>query len=300
MLKKIKAILKKFGVHTLFAFFQRLFYEWIVPHILVVKVQACFYLKQHFALTAKNKANLDGDLIISLTSYPPRFKTLHLTLQSLLLQNVAYDKLILWIAEKDKELIPAKVLSLRSKGLIINFCEDTRSYKKIIPVLQQFPNAYIVTVDDDTYYWDTWLKNLIEDHEVGKKEIIGYRGHLIQCAADGKPLPYRNWKYEGALSTPSPLNFLTGVGGVLYPPRTLYHQVTDQKLFMKLCPQADDIWLYFMARINGTDIRRVHAKKRYFYFWPTTLTTGLAGNNVFNNGNDNQINKLNEYYKLFN
>lgn len=299
MFKKIKDFLKVFGVHKLYGFLKIFFYESLMPRLLACKVEICFYLKQHLAPVHVEKSNLNADLIISLTSYPPRFETLHLTLKSLLLQNLEFNQLVLWIAEKDKDLLPESILNLKSEGLVIKFCEDIRSYKKVIPALKEFPNAFIVTVDDDTYYWNSWLRELIENYQTDKSEIIGHRGHLIRCSSSGQLLPYNNWVYEGALSHPSPLNFLTGVGGVMYPPNVLHEDVKNQKLFMELCPHADDVWLYWMARIKGTDIRRVKAKKRYFYFWPNTLQSGLASNNVFNNGNDQQINKLNSYYKLF-
>ena len=43
---------------------------------------------------------------MSLTSYPPRFGTLHLTLACLLDQSVKPDHLILWIAREDIKELP--------------------------------------------------------------------------------------------------------------------------------------------------------------------------------------------------
>ena len=49
---------------------------------------------------------LPSELIVSLTSYPPRFKTLHLTIKSLLDQTVRPDRIILWIGRGAMDLIP--------------------------------------------------------------------------------------------------------------------------------------------------------------------------------------------------
>ena len=50
------------------------------------------------------------------------------------------------------------------------------------------------------------------------------------------------------------MNFLTGVGGVLYPPNCLYKDILNEELFMKLAPKADDVWFWAMAVLNHTKI----------------------------------------------
>ncbi len=49
------------------------------------------------------KHNLRKKLIVSLTSYPKRFRTLPLVLNSISNQTVLPDKIILWIENKDKK-----------------------------------------------------------------------------------------------------------------------------------------------------------------------------------------------------
>ena len=46
----------------------------------------------------------------------------------------------------------------------------------------------------------------------------------------------------------------TGVGGVLYPPRSLKAEMIDEDLFRRLSPFADDIWFWAAAVANGTKI----------------------------------------------
>ena len=57
---------------------------------------------------------------------------------------------------------------------------------------------------------------------------------------------------------PSFANKLVGCGGVLYPPNTLYKDVTDEKLFTTLAPTNDDIWFWLMAVLNGTKINIIN------------------------------------------
>src|SRR6478736_6608940 len=82
---------------------------------------------------------LPGELVVSLTSYPIRFRTLHKTIRSLLGQDIRADRVILWLADGDEQYLPDDVRELQQLGLEIRNCADFRSYKKIIPALEAFP-----------------------------------------------------------------------------------------------------------------------------------------------------------------
>ena len=103
-------------------------------------------------------------LIVSLTSYPERMYDIHYCLYSLLTQTLKPDEVILWLAKEqfpnEEKDISQKVLKLKDNGLSIKFCEDIKSYKKIIPTLREYPNEIIVTADDDLYYKENWLEKL--------------------------------------------------------------------------------------------------------------------------------------------
>ncbi len=106
---------------------------------------------------------LPGELIVSLTSYPPRFRTLDLTLRCLLTQTVRPDRVILWIAEADMAKLPPAVVALVEYGLDIRACKDTRSYKKIIPALAAFllhtsppPTTMSITPRGGSGNWWNW------------------------------------------------------------------------------------------------------------------------------------------------
>ena len=46
------------------------------------------------------KHSLNGKLVVSLTSYPDRYKTLNFTLRTILSQSIKPDKILLWIYKK--------------------------------------------------------------------------------------------------------------------------------------------------------------------------------------------------------
>ena len=234
--------------------------------------------------------NLAAPLVISLTSFPARYGTLGLTLQCLLLQSVRPDHIMLWIAEEHQADLPADVLALRHKGLVIGRCDNSlRSHNKYIHTRRLYPGAFIATADDDTYYWPGWLAELIASYDPRRRTIPCHRVHRIKLRADGKPAAYRDWQWESAATEADILIFPTGVGGVLYPPDCLHRDVDDAARILELCPRADDVWLYWMAQRQGYLFRRTATTHR-LHHWRHSQEHGLMWGNVYmGDGNDRQI-----------
>ncbi len=246
----------------------------------------------------KKDHNLQNKLIISLTSYPKRFPILPLTLRSLLAQTIKTDRIIIWIAHEDRPQITHEIKEFTKAGIDIWFCEDIKSYKKIIPTLEKFRDSYIVTADDDIYYPPTWLEELVESWKKHKKDVIAHRVHQIKLDEQGNPLPYRKWKWQYSDSNqPSPLNFQTGVEGVLYPPNCFHQDVLRKDIFQKLCPSADDIWLYWMLRLNDKIVRPT-GERHKLISWPGSQREALWKNNMYKSGNDEQIKAMIKEYGI--
>jgi glycosyltransferase involved in cell wall biosynthesis len=237
---------------------------------------------------------LDRKLIVSLTSFPPRFKTLPLSLDCLLSQTIRPDKVILWIAEKDTSKLTHSIE--HREGLEIKSVPgNIKSYKKIIPALKKYPDAYIVTADDDLYYPPQWLENMVcplKEH--GDQYVYAHRVHRIQLK-NGEPKPYRQWKNEITETGHHPLNFSTNGAGTLFPPGALNADVLDESLFMSLCPHADDLWLYWQLRRQKTQVYKVLSSFE-LAFLPGSQKGSLKYRNVFDGGNDRQIQNLINYY----
>ena len=241
--------------------------------------------------------NLPGKLVLSLTSYPPRFKSLDLTLRCLLTQDVRPDNLILWVAFEDYKRLPRRVLRLQDEGLIVRQCEDLKSYKKIIPTLKEFPDAFIALADDDMAYPSDWLAHMVNAYR-SNKEIFCRRAHRITLDQDGNPLPYRQWESRIKDDEPSRAVFPTAGGGVLYPPGSLPTATLDESAFMRLCPKGDDIWLHWIATRNGCTFRRVGPVFKC-PTWSGSQAAGLHLVNAYGGGNDRQIAAMiAEYGKL--
>lgn len=243
------------------------------------------------------KHNLKNPLIVSLTSFPKRFKILHYTIKSLLAQTITPDKIILWISYNDKQYLTQNVLNLQNEKFIIKFCNDFGSYKKIIPTLIEYKNYNIITADDDLYYSPTWIEELLSEWTGDMHDIVAHRIHKIKLSSDGQPEKYNQWRLDDiSANSPSVLNFPTSGAGVLYPRGTFHEEILNIKVFQEVCNNCDDIWLYWMARLNGSIARRVCVTSKMLV-WPDSQEVSLFSENM-NYKNDLCVKKLIARYGL--
>ena len=261
-----------------------------------------FFESSEFGIIDKKQKQ---ELIVSLTSYPDRMYDIHYTIYSLFKQSLKPNKIILWLGEdqfpnRDKDL-PKKVLEFIKHGLIIKYVKDLRSYTKLIPTLKEYPNDLILTADDDIFYPQDWLEKLYNCWKNNKNYIICHRAHRILIKEE-KIMPYSSWEKMLNINTPSFYNFLTGVGGVLYAPNVFYKDFFNEKLFMELTPQNDDIWFWAMAVLNDTKIKIVDDPINILTYINPEKEIGfnnditLTSSNVQQSQNDIQLNKVLTYY----
>jgi hypothetical protein len=211
-----------------------------------------------------------------------------------LTQSVRPDRVILWLAEADRQALPTAVASLQREGLEIRCCDDLQSFNKIIPTLSSYPEADIVTADDDLYYWSDWLKELLAAAERFPGNVVAHRLHKVVFDEQGIR-PYKEWLQSIEDQTEDPRNFATGGLGALYPAGCFHPEVLNRAAFMQLCPKADDVWLYWMVRRNGRF--EMHSGTRYgLVSWYSSQKAGLWEQNK--NENDTQINAMIKAYGL--
>lgn len=198
----------------------------------------------------------DSEVIVSLTTFGRRLSRVYLTIESLMQQSMPANRIVLWISDEfQSRPLPRLLQNQMKRGLEVGFCKDIRSYTKLVPSLRAFPEATIITVDDDLIYDVDVLETLITHHLTSPKVICANRIHLMKKSSGGKLQTYMNWDwhipYTGKADK---LNFLTGVGGVLYPPHCLDPEVLNEKVFLDICKFADDVWFTAMAIKAGTPI----------------------------------------------
>jgi len=252
-----------------------------------------------------DKFDKNINLIVSLTSYGIRVNTVHITIESILNQSINNFKVVLWLSEDEfinkNNDIPIELSRLIGDRFSIMWTKDIKSYKKIIPSILKYSDSIIVTADDDIIYDRDWLEILYKTHIKYPDRIVAHRVHRISIDINENILPYKSWKMRIKKHSSSFLNFFTGAGGVLYPPNSLYKDVINEDLFLKLCPNADDIWLWAMALLNNTQILiPKECKKDLNYIEGTQniedKNKPLHIENVKQGGNDIKLDNVLRYY----
>jgi glycosyltransferase involved in cell wall biosynthesis len=245
-------------------------------------------------------------VIVSLTSYKGRIPFVHHTIDTLLTQSLKPDEVVLWLAKEEfpdrERQLPKALMKLTEFGLTIAWHEDVKSYLKLIPAYRKFYNDVIVTADDDVYYEENWLELLYSSYLNDKMAIHCHRAHRIVFDCNGKILPYSNWFHCIESCEGNYANFFTGVGGVLYPPKSLHSDIIKKELFVKLAPKADDIWFWAMAVLNGTKIIVIPDNISEVVTVERTQDVCLFSSNVHEGGNDVQLENVVRHYpnlKLF-
>ena len=196
-------------------------------------------------------------VVVSLTSYPARIDSAWIPIELMLRQDRVPDRVVLVLSDEEfpTRQIPKKLLEQQKRGLEILWVPETlRCHQKLIPTRIAYPEATIITIDDDCFYEEWLVGRLVASTEEHPGEIIGFRGWEVRWHESGLA-PYVRWKRAGS-ATPSESVFLTGVGGIAYPPTVLpVDLVADIALMRALCPTNDDIWFWAIAHVAESPAR---------------------------------------------
>lgn len=228
-------------------------------------------ITENYFLNNKNYNNITKDtLLISMTSYPARIVGIYEVFLSLLYQSVdiglyqcfltlAKDEFI--NGEKD---LPVKLQKLISNGWIkLIWYHNIFSHKKLIPIIQIYPENDVLVVDDDIKRIHNFIEIFQKEHQLYPTDIIcgnlafhfnnkinlerlkGYKGKNV-----GEINPVPNIIFQ----TARPAN---GFGGVLYPKHTFSDKrFFNETLFMNISPTSDELWQYAFIIIENKIIRQ--------------------------------------------
>lgn len=237
-------------------------------------------------------------IIVSVTSYSKRFKTLDICLKSLLCQTVKPNKIILYLYKKEK--VPAKVKELQRFGLQIKYVNyDIKPHKKYYYAMKEYPNDIVITVDDDVVYSKDLISELLKTYSHFPNCVVAARARNITFDTHNNFVSYRKWKMVQQANVPS-YNFLaTGVGGVLYPPHLLKLDILLDLNKIKKYLTVDDLWLKNVELLSNVKTVLCDGKvdkKRYEIL--SVQQYGLSQNNLEKNENDFYIKKLDETYNM--
>ena len=142
-----------------------------------------------------------------------------------------------------------------------------------------------------------------EPYAKSKKEplaIIGFRGKRFKRDINNNITPYLSWNEESLVGTSSEETFLTGSGGILYPPNKEFDNlITNWNLANDLCPTSDDI--YFWGVSHHFNIKRISLG---FHFIQDIIELKKSpklcevNNSRVNNQNDIAIKKITRHFNI--
>lgn len=227
----------------------------------------------------------NGDLIVSLTSFPERIEFATDTIESIFHQTCPPDKIVLALSKQEFQDIPlpSRLNKMEQHGLEILWVDDNpMSYKKLIPARTKYPDASIVTVDDDVFYRNNFLYLIQKASQAYPNHVIGYRGWTIQPNTQ-----YLDWKR--AKAGQSAMTMLIGCGGIRYPPGfPSSPTILDIETARAHCPTADDIWFWAAARLEDKPIYCLGINK-VFEIPGARKTSSLKDKNRGRKQNDEQF-----------
>lgn len=273
----------------------------------VVRLGGNILLPLYFRLTAKNTSyrlsnfsKEQGRIIVSVTSFPKRIGRLWLTLESILRQKIKPDLVIVWLSKEQfptEESVPFKLRRLRSRGIMIRLEEnDFLSHKKYYYMLRDYREDHFITIDDDIIYPSDFIFSLVNGYKQNPNCIISRYAFEMKYDLDGNLLPYMEWSMVRKEMEQTDVAFLGTGGGALFPAHSLYPDVLDIELALRLCKYADDVWLNAMLRLNG---KKVVVVDNLFSIFPIFYMRdiSLSSLNCHQNMNDVQIKVVRKYYE---
>jgi len=241
-------------------------------------------------------------VIVGLTSIPPRFESLHVTLDSLHNQTPKPDKIYLYIADYYERFKQKVTLESLPKFLFDYDLLEIKTGKDYGPISKLFvslqnetdDDSIIVTCDDDLIYDNGWLDALICNSNRLPDKAVGYRGRVL-----GRTLTYQRTKCisTNRLPNDTAVDIVTAVRGWAYK-RKFFHAdyILEWEKTRKKHPYIffnDDIW------ISGT-LEQVNIEKILFANTPVrSHNLKLESSLIKSEGQSTKTNKQIDLFKKY-
>lgn len=253
-------------------------------------------------ITPRNAS--DPEIVVSLTSHGQRIWTVPYTIESVFAQTYKPNRVVLYLGEEEfsKQDLPLALIRQKDRGLDVRYVADIGPHTKLIPALGDFPEAVIITIDDDYMYPLDLIERLMRAHKSNPGAVCCSQSRILKKKDSGEMMPYDS--YELCLPNNdfrSHSLLAEGFGGVLYPPHSLSEEVFNVNLMSELSPYADDIWFKAMELVADTPVVQIARNMSWF----NTITSetsvqdmGLKLYNNFKRGNDVQMQRLFSFFGL--
>ena len=237
-----------------------------------------------------------SDVVVSLTTFPPRVWQCSVAIESILRQTVHPSAILLSLASAEfpGKKIPWPLRNLVKRGLRIAWVdENNKSYDKLLSAKLLYPDYAIITIDDDKIFNPLFLEEMMACHFRYPNHVVGYRGWEMRCT-DGE-LRYGNGWVRAGEETPSWQLFLPGNAGVLYPKGSLSQKLHHMEIAYSLSPTNDDFWFWGLVHESKTPLKCLGKPPHRPI---ASLKKSPALRDVNEASNDFQFQKTIDYFRL--
>ena len=248
----------------------------------------------------RHKVIGDKKLIVTYTSFPARINGAHIPAQRMLSNSIAPDKVVLYLAKTQfpNELEDAseelRNLLQNEPKFEVRFVEkDTRQFKALMSAVRDFPDDYIINIDDDMRYRRDTIFALLSRAAKHPGCIVGNYARLMRLNKNGQIMSYfkgstnkllSNWFIKEKRFYPQFRYYTIQTGGVLYPPNSLHKDFIDELVFEEFKPQSGDIYFWIMTIRAGTKTVPARIWKRHPYVRGSQKVNLRKINNARQNG----------------
>ena len=226
--------------------------------------------KEYFLNTINKNIITNDTLLVSMTTYPARLYGISEVFFSLLYQSADISSYQCFLTLAKEEFInyekdlPLYVQKLISNGWIkVIWHHNIYSHKKLIPIIQIYPENDILIVDDDVIRIHNFIEIFQRDHRIYKNDIIcGQFNYFYNNNIEIQRMEGYKGKNCGEFNLVPDIIFQTGRsanggGGVLYPKHTFSDKrFFNESLYMDLSPTSDESWQYAFLIIEDKIIRQ--------------------------------------------
>ena len=226
--------------------------------------------KNYFLNIINNNIITNDTLLVSMTSYPARIYGIYEVFISLLNQsaNISSYQCFLTLAREEfinqEKDLPLGIQKLIENGWIkLIWYHNIYSHKKLMPIIQKYPNNNILIVDDDIIRTYNFIEIFQKEHMLYPTDIIcGTFMYYFDGELEMRRLNGYKGKKSGEFNAVPNIIFQTarpanGVGGVLYPKYTFSDQrFFNEDLYMNLSPTSDESWQYAFNIIENRILRQ--------------------------------------------
>lgn len=174
---------------------------------------------------------MDEKIIVSLTTWSARIANIPMVLDTILHQTIVPDLIVLNLSYGED--IPCEVQQYIERNKIeVNFVEDTKVYKKLLPTLKRYPEALVISIDDDWLYPPQMIEDFVNVHNQYPNNPIS-----------GNRLSNKSMNSHCGCASLTRYDFFGKYFGLI------------DEFVMHSCPSDDMVYTYFITK-NGYEYKR--------------------------------------------